>query len=147
MSSMNSLELSVRIHEITSSLGWQLHRLYGYKRDQDFVYCRLFLNPLNSMKALRILFLMLALPIAGYGQIYVDGALIDTLNTPYCQLICTNATGLSNTRVRIDYGQRFVNNLLGRQKITGENREAIIFNSSIDALNFMSKQGWVLVSS
>ncbi len=81
------------------------------------------------------------------GQVYVDGSEIDTLNTPFCQLICTNAGGLTRTRILIDYGQSYFFNGLNRQKIAGPDQRAITFNSSIDALNFMTRNGWELVSS
>lgn len=81
------------------------------------------------------------------GQVYVNDVAIDTLNTPYCQLICDLATPLSRATIVIDYGQRFVDVGLNRQKVTGPNRQPVIFNSPIDALNFMVRNGWELVSS
>lgn len=96
---------------------------------------------------LLILYLGLAKSVACYGQIYVNGVAIDTVNTPFCQLICSNATVLTRTSVLIDYGQRFMSTGLNRQKIAGPDKQPILFNSTIDALNFMVKQGWELVSS
>lgn len=86
-------------------------------------------------------------PITCLSQVYVDGVAIDTINTPYCQLICTNATFLTKADVLIDYGQRYVSTGLNRQKIAGPDRQQITFNSTIHALNFMVKNGWELVSS
>ncbi|MVM28619.1 hypothetical protein GO755_01150 [Spirosoma sp. HMF4905] len=98
------------------------------------------------MKALFVLCLSLFLVNASFGQVYVDGVAIDPVNTPFCQLICTNANGLSRARVQIDYGQHFVDIGLSRQKIAGADKQVITFNSSIDALNFMVRQGWELVT-
>ncbi|QMW03822.1 hypothetical protein [Spirosoma foliorum] len=98
------------------------------------------------MKLLFVLCLSLFLANTSFAQVYVDGVAIDTTNTPFCQLFCTNASGLSRARVLIDYGQRFVDNGLSRPKIAGPDKQVITFNSSIDALNFMVRQGWQLVT-
>jgi hypothetical protein len=81
-----------------------------------------------------------------FSQVYVDGVVIDTLNAPYCQLICTNPAPLNRASVIIDYGQRFVSTGFNRQRIAGPDRQVINFNSTIDALNFMVRQGWELVT-
>lgn len=94
-----------------------------------------------------IVFLSLFRLVSCFAQVYVDGVAIDTANTPFCQLICSNAGLLNKTIVMIDYGQRYVNTGLNRQRIAGPDRQPITFNSSIDALNFMVRQGWVFVSS
>lgn len=84
---------------------------------------------------------------ASFSQVYVDGILIDTLNTPYCQLIGSNASLFSKAHITIDYGQRYLNSGLNRQQISGPNRQPVVFNSTIDALNFMVRQGWELLST
>ncbi|GAB3949051.1 hypothetical protein GCM10028805_24770 [Spirosoma harenae] len=98
------------------------------------------------MKTLLIVCLTLFFIDKTFGQIYVDGIAIDTLNTPFCQLICTNAVSLNKAQVQIDYGQRYVDNGFNRQKISNSSNKDIRFNSSIDALNFMTRNGWELVS-
>ncbi|GAB4050885.1 hypothetical protein [Spirosoma litoris] len=97
------------------------------------------------MKLFFVFCLSLFLANTSFAQVYVDGVAIDTTNTPFCQLVCTNAGGLSRARVLIDYGQHFVDNGLNRQKIAGPDKQVITFNSSIDALNFMIRNGWELV--
>jgi hypothetical protein len=89
----------------------------------------------------------LFLSALAFSQVYVDGIAIDTLNTPYCQLIGSNATFFTRAHITIDYGQRYVSTGLNRQQITGPDRQPITFNSTIDALNFMVRQGWELVFS
>lgn len=83
---------------------------------------------------------------AGLAQVYVNNVIIDTLNTPYCQLIGTNAGSFVRAHVIIDYGQRYVNTGLNRQKVTGPDRQPITFNSTVDALNFMVRNRWELAS-
>lgn len=99
------------------------------------------------MKRIGSLILLLGLfkSVTGVGQVYIEGVVIDTLNTPYCQLICTNGGLLNRPTVLIDYGQRYAYTGLSRQRIAGPDKQPIVFNSSIDALNFMVRQGWELV--
>ena len=103
-------------------------------------------NAHSCAKTLLFLLFSLLATVQSFGQVFVDGVAIDTLNAPYCQLICTNAMPLNRVRVLIDYGQRFVDSGLNRQKIGDANDADIRFNSSIDALNFMAFHGWELVS-
>ena len=98
------------------------------------------------MKTLFIFLLGFFTAIQSFGQVRVDGVNIDTLNITYCQLICTNAMPLNRARVLIDYGQRFVDSSLNRQRIGDAQNDDFRFNSSIDALNFMAFHGWELVS-
>lgn len=99
------------------------------------------------MKGFLVLLACLLISFATQAQVYVDGEAIDTVRSPFCQLVCQNATILSRTKVIIDYGQRFVDSGLNRQKIAGPDQKPVAFNSNIDALNFMIRNGWELVSS
>ncbi|GAB2545309.1 hypothetical protein [Spirosoma aerophilum] len=101
---------------------------------------------MNQAAFLFTVCLSLLTATASFGQVYVDGVVIDTLKTPYCQLICSNPAPLNRASVIIDFGQRFVSTGFNRQKITGPDRQVINFNSTIDALNFMVRQGWELVT-
>ena len=78
------------------------------------------------------------------GQVYIDGVAIDTLNTPFCQLICSNGGELNRTSITVDYGQRYKISAFSRQRIAGPDKQPIHFSSSVEALNFMVKQGWEL---
>lgn len=82
------------------------------------------------------------------AQVFVDGVNINDQNISYCQLIGINRTSLIATRVWIDYGQpKFIANSFNLQAISSEERKAIKFNSVMDALNFMIRNGWELVTS
>ena len=64
----------------------------------------------------------------------------------FCDIVSGRSPGLFNSKVsiRVDFGQRtkfFEDNRM-RDPRTGE---LIIFNSIVDALNFMSAEGWELV--
>ena len=94
---------------------------------------------------LLVLFFALIITPTCFAQVYVDGVAIDTINTPFCQLIGSNGGDLNRTGITIDYGQRFIGSAFSRQKIAGPDKRPINFNSTIDALNFMVKHGWELV--
>lgn len=98
------------------------------------------------MKALLFVFLSVCIAGTCFAQVYVNGVAIDTVNTTFCQLTCSTAGVLTKANVVIDYGQRYVDTGLNRQKIAGADQKPIAFNSPIDALNFMVRQGWELVS-
>lgn len=94
-----------------------------------------------------IVLLVLLKSMSCFAQVYVDGVAIDTTNTPFCQLICSNNSLLTKTFVTIDYGQYYISTRLNRQRIEGSDRKPVTFNSSIDALNFMIRHGWEFVYS
>lgn len=98
------------------------------------------------MKAFMFVFLSLFISNTCLAQVYVNGIAIDAVNTPFCQLICSNADALTKANVVIDYGQRYVETGFNRQKIAGADKQPISFNSPIGALNFMIGRGWELVS-
>lgn len=78
------------------------------------------------------------------AQVFVDGVNVNDRDITYCQLI-TGSAGLSGgTFVYIDYGQR--SPLAKRPVVAGPDRQPIRFNSVMDALNFMIRNGWELVS-
>ena len=80
----------------------------------------------------------------GFGQVYVDGVAIDTVATPFIQIIGSNGGDLNRTSIIVDHGQRPVGLAFTRQRITGPDRKPITFKSTVDALNFFVKQGWEL---
>jgi hypothetical protein len=74
---------------------------------------------------------------------------IDAANTKpyvYCQIVSSSLLFKNKLNVNIDYGQE--RNFLGIDLIkTDGNKKAIKFNSMIDALNYMSEQGWEFVQA
>lgn len=83
-------------------------------------------------------------PLA-YAQVFVNGVNINELDIVYCQLIAVDPGLMGNAIVRIDYGQP--RPMVKRPDVAGPNRQPIRFNSVVDALNFMVRNGWELVSS
>ena len=81
------------------------------------------------------------------AQVYVDGENINEKDIQYCMLYVRNPTPLSKTDAWIDHGQRFVRSEWRRMQIAGSDRKPILFNSAMDALNFMMRNGWEMASS
>ena len=101
------------------------------------------------MKAIVVgLLLCLLITYQASAQVFVDGVNINDQTITYCQLIGINRTSLTGTRIWVDYGQpKFAANSFNLQVISGEERKAIKFNSVVDALNFMARNGWELVTA
>ena len=66
----------------------------------------------------------------------------------YCQLVQGRTNRLLSTKctVRIDFGQETANHF-SDNRLVDENGKPIVFNSMIDALNYMSKLGWDFVQA
>ncbi|RYC71170.1 MULTISPECIES: hypothetical protein [Spirosoma] len=79
------------------------------------------------------------------AQVFVDGVDISKEEITYCQLLTGSARATASTYAYIDYGQP--SPYARRQVISGTDRQQIRFGSSMDALNFMVRNGWELVSS
>jgi len=76
-----------------------------------------------------------------YGQhVLVNEVDINKEDIQFCELRVT-AKLLSPTKVKVyvDFGQKWS---MKRQNIMTEDKKVIAFNSSVAALNFMSKNGW-----
>lgn len=73
----------------------------------------------------------------------------DTLETKtyvYCQIIQSGSAKDNKIQVRVDYGQEIISKQYNL--ITSPNgRSPLKFNSMIDALNYMSEQGWEFVQA
>ena len=78
------------------------------------------------------------------AQVVVDGIDINKIDRiKYCQLVA-RGKGLSNKIiVNVDYGQALP--VFKQQAITGRDGKKRVFNSIIDALNFMEENGWAFV--
>ena len=76
-----------------------------------------------------------------FSQVYVEDVNINELDIKYCQLIGYRKNFLGKKIIiNVDYGQEFT--FLKLQLIKDKDGNTIIFNSIIDALNFMEKNGW-----
>ena len=97
------------------------------------------------------LFFVVALLLAGsYGasaQVMVDGVDINKQEgVKYVQLLGTAKFMSTKITVNINYGQE-VKAFSGSQKIDGPDGKTHVFNSMVDALNFMEDNGWEYVNS
>ena len=79
------------------------------------------------------------------GQVLVNGVDINSRKISYCEIVGTDFN-LSKSRmiINIDYGQSYTQ---GESMIIESKRgQPIIFNSMVDALNFMESNGWQYVN-
>lgn len=98
------------------------------------------------MKRLPILFLALLLSYFSYSQVFIDGKNInDEEGVKYCELLGMSKLLSMKVTVQIDYGQP--PKLFKSQQIKDKDGKAMTFNSMVDALNFMEKNGWEYVNS
>ena len=91
--------------------------------------------------------------IAGAGMLFnninaqhilVNDTDINELPITYCELRVTSALmSLTKVKVYVDYGQKW--KAFKRQNIMTEDKKVVTFNSSVNALNFMEKNGWEYV--
>ena len=81
-----------------------------------------------------------------YSQVNVNGVNINELDIKYCSIVGYN-TFLFGKKiiVSIDYGQKY--QFWKSQEISDSNNKPVIFNSVIDALNFMEKNGWQYINT
>ena len=96
----------------------------------------------NLIKLLTILSLFLTSNLALAQEINAT----DAKPYVYCQIVSSALLFENKFNVNIDYGQE--RNFLGIDLIkTADNKKAVKFNSMIDALNYMSEQGWEFVQA
>lgn len=81
-----------------------------------------------------------------FGQVKVEGVNINDLDIKYCELYGYNKGIFTNKIIiTVSYGQKF--RWWKTQRIVGPKGKDMIFNSMIDALNFMEKNGWEYVNN
>ena len=61
-------------------------------------------------------------------------------NFEYCQIVGSQKFLSSTINIQIDFGQEFT--LFEDLRLKDENNKPVIFNTMIDALNYMGKFGW-----
>ena len=98
------------------------------------------------MKKIKILSFAIGMILTGsvFGQhVLVNEVDINNEDIQFCELRVTSRL-LNPTKVKVyvDYGQKWS---MKRQNIMTEDKKVISFNSSVDALNFMDKNGWEYV--
>jgi hypothetical protein len=99
------------------------------------------------MKKIIITFTLL-FSVVSFGQT-INGVAIKDLDVQYLQIIGTSKFLSSKLNIRIDIGQRtkLISSNSDAAGIKDANGEVLIFNSIIDALNFMSANGYEFVTS
>jgi len=92
-----------------------------------------------------LLFILFGLFIqTSFSQVYVEDQNINELDIKYLQLVGLNPFLSSKVKIYVDYGQP--TKFMKSYKIKNAEGKPIKFNSIIDALNFMDKNGWEFVN-
>lgn len=63
-------------------------------------------------------------------------------NKVYCEIVEYNLLSSKNIKVLIDFGQERTSTLLNKNILVDAQGNDIMFNSKIDALNYMDSLGW-----
>lgn len=100
----------------------------------------------NSLKLLFFPFLLLTFITSTQAQVYVEEVDINALDINYVQIVGFNkAIFQQKVIITVDYGQK--TKIFESQLIKDANGQQKIFNSMIDALNFMEANGWEYVNN
>lgn len=99
------------------------------------------------MRKLLLLFVLL-ISLASFGQT-INGIAIKDLDVQYLQIIGTSRYMSSKLNITIDIGQRTkaISSNNDTARLKDQNGEVLLFNSIIDALNFMSAYGYEFVTA
>ncbi len=86
--------------------------------------------------------------VLGFGQT-INGKPLKDLDVQYLQILGTSKLMSSKLTITIDIGQKtkYFSSNLDSTLLKDENGDGVIFNSMIDALNFMSSHGYEFVTS
>lgn len=77
----------------------------------------------------------------------VNGIPLDSIQTPYCQIVGTGKFLSNKLTIELDFGQENKYWSSKDSQLLDEKGKAIVFYSMIDALNFMTEYGYVFVSA
>lgn len=58
----------------------------------------------------------------------------------YCQIIATEKFMSNKVTVELDFGQKM--KVFADNRLKDEKGKAIVFNTNVDAMNYMGRQGW-----
>lgn len=96
------------------------------------------------MKKIIVVSALFLFSFTAKSQIFVNGVNINEMNVQYCMLYCTG-DAFNNPAVYVDYGQP--NQTKIDFYITDASSSRKPINSDVDALNYMYRNAWELVSS
>ena len=90
-------------------------------------------------KIFLILTIFFILNQTSIGQVFVDGVNINEADVEYIELLVVSKT-MSDFTIYIDYGVKY--KMFKYQKISDKNGKLLDFETPVEALNFMLKNGW-----
>lgn len=96
-------------------------------------------NKLISMKHSVLLLIVLLFSISGYAQ--NDTARLEQ----YAEIVATPRLLSNKVTISIDYGEE--RSIWKDSRLKNDEGKAVKFNTVIDALNYMGREGWKLVNA
>lgn len=94
----------------------------------------------------KILILFLFFTNLCFSQVVVEKVDINKLDITFCEIVGSNIGFFkSKIIINVDYGQKLK---FGESQLIEDSAgKAMVFNSMVDALNFMEKNGWEFVNN
>lgn len=98
----------------------------------------------------KTIFILLVISLSGLHDAYtqtVNGVLIKDIDVQYIQIVGTSQLLSNKVSIEIDFGQ--LNKIFSSKdtQVKDENGKLVKFNSMIDALNFLSKNGYKFLNA
>ncbi|TDB59569.1 hypothetical protein EZE20_22165 [Arundinibacter roseus] len=92
-------------------------------------------------------FLLIGCSISGTTAQTVNDVPISEINVEYIQIVGTSRLFSNKATIEIDFGQRNKALVLKDTQVRDSDNKLVEFNSMIDALNFMSTNGYEFVQA
>jgi len=98
----------------------------------------------------KLIVLTFCLTILGFSNVFsqsVNDVPIKDIDVDYIQIVGTSKLMSNKVTVEIDFGQENKYWSAKDTQVKDENGKLVVFNSMIDALNFLSKNGYEFVNA
>ncbi|MCJ2376916.1 hypothetical protein LNL84_08710 [Vibrio sp. ZSDZ34] len=90
----------------------------------------------------------LVLSVPSLAQSSPEGMVVDGQTEQYARVVASGKLlSLTKWKVEVDFGQETKISIRNKDLLRDDNGNTIVFNSPIDAVNFLNSKGWVLVSA
>ncbi len=98
------------------------------------------------MKKILVLFASIFIAFTTYAQKNLTELSKDKAKEEYCMILATEKFLSTKVTVEVDFGQEW-SFWKDKRGLRDENGKKIVFNSVIDALNYMASEGWEFVNA
>ncbi len=106
------------------------------------------LNRMNQLAKGLVLAALLAISAPTLALTSPEGAVAEGQTEQYARVVASGKLlSLTKWKVSVDFGQETKISIRNKDLLRDDDGNAIVFNSPIDAVNFLNSKGWVLVSA